>query len=136
MNVNYVFGSGNKGTSETTQITVKPTQKMPKVTLSKNALTLYTSNTSYGNSLVVTSKDTAVSIDGIEWSKKAKDLEKNAFGTPTFDSSTGKLTIKIKNAALLKKNTKYTLRYCITNDQQLTGNNLQGTEFTVTVTVK
>jgi len=139
INANYAFGTDADNatyTSEVCTIAPKPTQSMPKLTLSANTMNLYAANPSYGNSITVTSKNTAVSIDDIEWSKNtSKDMQK-AFEAPIYDASTGKLTIKIKNAALLKKNTTYTLKYCIKNDNQLTGNNVQGTEFAVKVTVK
>lgn len=137
LNTDYKFGNGLRNKSAQITITPKPTQTMPKLTQSATQVTVYASNKAYGSSLYIkTANNSKVSIDNVAWSKNTSDTLKKAFATPIYDTKTGKVTIKIKNSALLKKNTTYTLKYCMVNNNQLSGNNAQGTEFTVKVLVK
>ncbi len=129
----YSFNDTIK-TSEV-KIATKPKQTMPKVTLSSSKATVYTGNKSKTASITVAPKtgSTAV-ISGVEWGSKTSTALKKAFATPVYDESTGALTIQLKNAAVLKKNTTYTLYYNIQCEGQLT--NTTGTSFAIKVTVK
>ena len=141
----YTFGStgaqkGGKAPAKTVeskeiQLDTTPIQTMPRVTLSSNTANVYIGNRNKAARIVVTPANgsTAV-ISDVVWSKRMAVNLTNAFATPKYDAKTNTLYIKIKNAALLKKNSTYTLTYNIVCDGQLDGT--VGTEFSVRVTVK
>lgn len=137
LKVDYVFGTGANGEykTEAIQISTTPVQTMPKVDMSANKATLYLGTISQTEKVKVTpKKGSTATITGIQWSTKNNATMTKAFSSPVYDTQTNELTLKIKNAALLKKGTTYTLYYNIKCDGQL--ENTVGTEFSIKVTVK
>ncbi len=137
----YTFGTKMRGSSDSTRDSVevrlatKPIQTMPKITQDKKTATLYIGNKNKVDTVKVTPvKGSSAEISGIAWDKSVSANIKKAFAEPTYDTATNKMTIKIKNAALLKKNTSYNLTFNIKCDGQL--NNTVGTKFSVRVTVR
>ncbi len=141
----YTFGTGDakKGSkapvktveSKEIQLDTTPIQTMPRVTLSKNTANVYIGNRSKAARIVVTPANNSTAVlSNVVWSKRMATNLTNAFAAPKYDAKTNTLSIKIKNAALLKKNSTYTLTYNIVCDGQLDGTT--GTEFSVRVTVK
>ncbi len=132
----YTFGTNANGKackSKDVQIKTKPIQTLPKVTVEKKTPTVYIGNKNKTDCLKLSPvKGSGATVNRIEISSKTPANVKKAFDTPVYKD--GELIIKIKNGALLKKNTTYTLTYNIKWDGQL--NDTNGTEFTVKVTVK
>ena len=141
----YTFGSGDtkKGSkapaktveSKEIQLDTTPIQTMPRVTLSKNTANVYIGNRAKAAKVVVTpATGSSAVISNVIWSKRMAANLTDAFTAPKYDTKTNTLSIKIKNAALLKKGQTYTLSYNIVCDGQLDGT--IGTEFSVRVMVK
>lgn len=130
----YVFGNGSVKT-DAVELSTKPIQTMPKVTQSSTKATVYIGNKAKTAKIIVTPKEgSTAKISNVVWSTKTNKTLQKAFANPVYDETTNALTIQIKNAALLKKNTTYTLTYNIVCEGQLEGST--GTEFTVKVLVK
>ncbi|HBN55716.1 MAG TPA: hypothetical protein DD414_02985 [Lachnospiraceae bacterium] len=96
-------------------VTVKVTQKMPTLELDKESLTMYAGERYFPNMLheVKLTKKTQenVKILKVDWTKDASKARKEAIEIVGYDPGTGKLTLKLKNAARLKMETEYTLPF-------------------------
>lgn len=94
-------------------VTVKVTQKMPTLELNQESLTMYAGERYFPNmvhEVKLTKKTQAdVKILKVDWAKDASKARKEAIEIVGYDQETGKLTLKLKNAARLKMETEYTL---------------------------
>lgn len=115
-------------------VSVTPEQKMPAVKVGSSTMTFYKGVPGYTVSTTVNrSKDTEAPIIGVEWSDKvsANGVLRRAFNAPVYNN--GRLEVTLRNPTLIKKGT-YKLIYAIQCSNQMT--DVEGTNFTITVTVK
>lgn len=121
--------------TEAVKITFKPTQTMPKLSVSPTNMNFYMGAAGLEKAITVTQTSVKTAeITDVKWASTMSDSVKKAFGEPIYDSNTGKLIIKVKNPALLKTESAYNLTYEIVCKNQLIGTT--GTTFTVKVTMK
>ena len=104
-------------------VTVKVTQKMPTLELDQESLTMYAGERYFPNVIhevrltKKTQKD--VKILKVDWAKDASKARKEAIEIVGYNQETGKLTLKLKNAARLKMETEYTLPFVAVCEGQL-----------------
>lgn len=129
----YVGGKLMNEEKNGTIVEIKPTQTMPKVKVGTTAMNFYMNVKDYAvTTTLEPQKETDAKIKKVVWAKKTSDLVKDAFYQPQFED--GKLTVKIKNPALLKKGSSYSLIFAIQCDNQFA--ETEGTTFTIKVTMK
>ena len=117
------------------KLTVTPKQTMPKLTVGATSMNFYMNLPNYKREVEVTPKTGSVArITNIKWGAKASEQVKRAFCEPVYDAQSGKLTVQIKNPALLKKGSSYSLIYEIECENQL--EKTTGTTFTIKVVMK
>lgn len=137
-NLNYTIQLKAKlGTFETenVKLTFKPTQTMPKLSVNPTSMNFYMGAAGLEKIVTVTqSSIKTAQITDVKWASTTPNAVKKAFEAPAYDSATGKLTIKMKNPALLVAGNSYSLDYEIVCKNQLIGTT--GTTFTVKVTMK
>lgn len=99
---------------ETKDIKIKPSQTLPRISADTSAVTMYAGERYTGRIHTIgisktTMKDAV--ITGVKWgslSEANKKLFNEAFDID-YNNNTGKVSIKLKNAAVLKMNGSYTL---------------------------
>lgn len=119
---------------KSSKLTFKPVQKLPEISLSKETLNLYAANLSYTDSTIITQKTNKdAKITAVEWDSGVSDTIKEAFELREYDADSGKLTIGLKNPALVPMNSVQNLKIRLRIKDEAA--NLKGKVITVKVKV-
>lgn len=125
---NTVLG-GNAGIV----VSVTPTQTIPQYTLSRTALNYYMNTPGYSQTIMVECK--SGNLQNIVWANSMKEsILTKAFYEPQYDAESGKLSLTIKNPALLKKGNSYTLNFATQWNNQFS--NVESKVFSIKITMK
>lgn len=142
LRLKLMAGDMELGGSEGIQVDVTPSQTIPKITLDKNTLTYYMNTPNYGQNIEIACDGGGILKD-IVWAKSmdstGNSILKEAFYKPALTASSvaGKppvLQLKIKNPALLKKGSTYTLYFATKWENQF--HNVESKVVSVKVVMK
>lgn len=120
--------------SDIFKLSFKPVQTMSKLSVNPTSMNFYMGAAGMEKTVVVSQPSVKTQITDVKWASTTSDTVKKAFEAPSYDTATGKLTIKLRNPALLVSGSSYSLEYEIVCKNQLL--NTKGSTFTVKVTMK